>query len=219
MRFEISSSATSVNHSINSEPQWHWSTLWSRARQNAQFSPIKLTDKRLKCGRSNGRFVKNRGSGGICLSASQSAPPSPSSTPAGKGILHHSAACFFSSCSSALVCILQGKVQPVAAQGGGNDSSLGRAILGGRGGLRLGAGGGGGRGGALQGAQGLAEPGVLGCLDLVHQDSPLVLQLLPRKRSSKVCDVVCQSHQTSGVYLFCAVLLSLTWQNELAPIW
>lgn len=58
------------------------------------------------------------------------------------------------------------------------DGGLGRTLL--WGGRRLGrrGGGGGGRGGALQGAQSLAEPGVLGRLDLVHQDSTLVLQLL-----------------------------------------
>lgn len=45
-------------------------------------------------------------------------------------------------------------------------------------GRSLGCGAGGGGGGALQGAQSLAEPGVLGCLDLIHQDAPLVLELL-----------------------------------------
>lgn len=64
------------------------------------------------------------------------------------------------------------------------DGDLGRTLL--WGGRRLGRrGGGGGGGGALQGAQSLAEPGVLGRLDLVHQDSTLVLQLLsgPEERS------------------------------------
>lgn len=36
--------------------------------------------------------------------------------------------------------------------------------------------------GAFQGAQGLTEPGVFGRLDLVHQDAPLVLQLLRMDR-------------------------------------
>lgn len=59
------------------------------------------------------------------------------------------------------------------------DGGLGRTLL--RGGRRLGRGG----RGALQGTQSLAEPGVLGRLDLVHQDSALVLQLLsgPGERS------------------------------------
>lgn len=65
------------------------------------------------------------------------------------------------------------------------DGGLGRTLL--WGGRRLGRRGGGGRwgGGAFQGAQSLAEPRVLGRLDLIHQDSTLVLQLLsdPEERS------------------------------------
>lgn len=65
------------------------------------------------------------------------------------------------------------------------DSGLGWTLL--WGGWCLGRRRGGGRrgGGALQGAQSLAEPGVLGRLDLVHQDPTLVLQLLsgPEERS------------------------------------
>lgn len=60
---------------------------------------------------------------------------------------------------------------------------LGRTLLWRGRGLGRGAGGRGGR--ALQGAQSLAEPRVLGCLDLVHQDSPLVLELL---QSDKRCE-------------------------------
>lgn len=60
---------------------------------------------------------------------------------------------------------------------------LGRTLLWRGRGLGRGAGGRGGR--ALQGAQSFAEPRVLGCLDLVHQDSPLVLELL---QSDKRCE-------------------------------
>lgn len=94
----------------------------------------------------------------------------------GKGILHFSGACFFNLSSSTLVCILQGK-------GNGRDGHLGGAFLWRGRSLGCGAGGWGGR--ALQRAQSFAEPRVLGCLDLVHQDSPLVLKLLQRNETNR----------------------------------
>lgn len=103
-------------------------------------------------------------------------PVSSTLPPAGKGILHFSAACFFNLCSSALVCILQGKET-------GRVGTLGRAFLWRRGGLGCWAGG--RRGRALQGSQSLAEPRVLGRLDLIHQDSSLVLELLQSNKRSR----------------------------------
>lgn len=61
---------------------------------------------------------------------------------------------------------------PDSPSQGGLCKGLRGPIFGGGGGL------GGAARGALQGAQGLAEPGIFGRLDLVHQDAPLVLQLL-----------------------------------------
>lgn len=63
-------------------------------------------------------------------------------------------------------------------RGGVGDGHLGGTLLWGGRGLGRGAGGGRGGGGTFQGTQSLAEPGVLRCLDLVHQDATLVLQLL-----------------------------------------
>lgn len=65
---------------------------------------------------------------------------------------------------------------------GWREGRLGRALLWRGRGLGRGAGGRGSR--ALQGAQSLAEPRVLGRLDLVHQDSPLVLELLQSDKRS-----------------------------------
>ena len=62
-------------------------------------------------------------------------------------------------------------------------STLGRTFLWRRGGLGRRASGRGGR--ALQGSQSLAEPRVLGRLDLVHQDSPLMLELLQSDKRSR----------------------------------
>lgn len=62
------------------------------------------------------------------------------------------------------------------------EGHLGRTLLWRGWGLGRGARGRGGR--ALQRAQSLAEPRVLGCLNLIHQDAPLVLELL---QSDKKC--------------------------------
>lgn len=83
----------------------------------------------------------------------------------------------FRCCSVLRLAFLGSLVRPAGTEGQ-EEALLGRALLGG--GWCLCHRGGGGRGGSgtLQGAQSFAEPGVFGGLDLVHQDSPLVLQLL-----------------------------------------
>lgn len=111
-----------------------------------------------------------------CLQSKK--PASSALPPAGKRNTAFLLCFFLNLCSSALACILQGAER-------WREGSLGGALLWRGRGLGRGAGGGGSR--ALQGAQSLAEPRVLGCLDLVHQDSPLVLELLQSdKRSTEV---------------------------------
>lgn len=75
---------------------------------------------------------------------------------------------------------LGSRLHSIEDKDGVADGRLGGTLLWGGRGLGRGAGGGRGGGGTFQGTQSLAEPGVFRCLDLVHQDATLVLQLLER---------------------------------------
>lgn len=85
------------------------------------------------------------------------------------------------------MCVLQAKER-------WREGPLGGALLWGGGGLGCGAGGRGGR--ALQGAQSLAEPRVLCRLDLIHQNSALVLELLQRHKRT--------TEESAGAYRKCS---------------